>query len=89
MTQQDQALEVARDAKIAAMAVLHSAQALVLLAYRPLPHPPASLIDCPERAHKTILRRQLPIHRVALAACAARACHLALFTQNGGDSAAS
>ena len=66
MVQQDQALEVARDAKVAVMALQHPAQSLVLLAERPMPHPLASLIDRLERARKSIFRRQLPHHNIAL-----------------------
>ena len=66
LVQQAQALIVAADAKVGVVPLEHPAQSLVLGTERPMPHPLASLIDRLERARKSIFRRQLPHHCVAL-----------------------
>jgi hypothetical protein len=63
--QQTQALVVARNAKIGIVPCERPAQSLVLHAYRPMPHPLASLmIALSERARLTFA--PLPRHRLAL-----------------------
>jgi hypothetical protein len=66
MVQQDQAPEVTRDAKVAVMALQHSAQPLVLSFHRPMHHPLALLIERFERSRKPFFRRELAHHRITL-----------------------